>query len=762
MAVVSRISKLRIELVADPNTFRQWLVTAAVQDTPAGSSVSVTIAMTTGGVAPGVPDTLTLRYADDGGTTIRTVALTPDSASQSDTFFFTNDGTSGGSARCGTVEMKLQATRGGVGAYDVETDGSPNTPGAGNQSQLDRGWIRSTTTLVEDISNTSLGGAPTAPGEYDESLFVRTTCGAASYVPRALTVALSAGSVSGSTNSTTSPTRDVTFSNVVDDRFPAASTTVGVTVTVPNAALTGSADWSFSSQISSWADSSGLGNNALQADSGKQPLAVSDVLNGKSVARFDGSNDLLRTAAFSSQAQPNVVFIVCKVNSAAPAANNVFCDGIASTDRHAIYAQSAGTTFSMFAGLNVTGDALNTNFNILTAVFDGASSVYYRNGTQIGAADAGAHTLTGVTLGADFSDGQSLAGDIAEYLLLDSNPSSATRQGIEKWLGDKFAIIVAGGVSTDPTGVAGKVVWLKSESLPGAVTDDTIAVDPRVIAGHHFQVDDDVFGLSKNEASKQMLSTQSGFLWTRITGARGTGINSITLTQTLDPSNPGTTVSGSSSTSTQDSQAGWSGRLDWTAVKPGGSWAKSVDITAPSDIDADTHLLSGTDTLTMLNVDPRVGVIVSMAPTTDGEADHLKAGDNVTIVTTLYSRSTWKRLAPDSGTIFVGLIRWSVADSRFEYLASNGTTWTNWSGTTTTAATVAMTAAGDGVTFTKAFTSTSGWGSSDIVAVAIAAQIDGTPYGFYTPRELVGTSNQHSGYSLDSLDLALNGLLSQR
>lgn len=254
MAVVPRIATIRIANSVDAaNNYRQWQATATIQDTEAGLSVAVSfVHSTVGAPLAAEADTTELIFRNDSGATIRTITIANAPGTSPQTFFFTDTGLTGGAARCGTIEIVIhveKTTGGPTATYNIETDGSPNTNNVALTSvnQLDRGWIRGTTTLVEDLSNTSLGGAPTAPAQYDESLFVRLTNGAISYVARALAVALSHGSLSGNTNSTTAVTRDLTFSNVVDNRFPAASTSVGVAVTVPNAALTGLPDWTFTS-----------------------------------------------------------------------------------------------------------------------------------------------------------------------------------------------------------------------------------------------------------------------------------------------------------------------------------------------------------------------------------------------------------------------------------------------------------------------------------------------------------------------------------
>lgn len=543
MALLSKHSNIQIDLATGT---RRWEGDAVVQDTAAGSSVVVTLTHTTTGVTPPQPPDgfeLSVRL-DNVATQVRLFTLNASSASQTVTFFFTSDGTSGGTALAGTVRMRLRAFRNtGLGAnqYDVTSDngqfGSAANvyPTGGSLGAADWGYLRGTdASITEDFSNTSLGGAPVAPAEYDESLFVRTTSGVGSFTARALTVALSAGSVSGSTNSTTSATRDVTFANVVDDRFPAASTSVGVTVTVPNAALTGLPDW----------------------------------------------------------------------------------------------------------------------------------------------------TIT-------------------------------------------------------------------------ATTDDTLIVDPRLTQALHFQVDDNVWGLSKHDSTKQMLSTQSGFLWAKFTAARGTLKSGITANLSLDPALPGSTVGPTSFVSDAN---GVAGPLEWTASKPGGSWAWTADITAPSDIDADTHLLTPTDTVTMLVVDPRLKPIISLSPTAAIEARHLEPGDNMKVAVCVRNSATRKRVALDAAP--TAIIERYDRVAGWQYLASDGTTWTAWS--TAAADQHTLVQETDTLSYALTFSSTSGWTTTDIVGVDVVCVVGGSPYPEYVQRELVASGNRHDGYALDAVQLALSGTLGTR
>ncbi len=239
MAIQPRISRLRLDDAATHATnVLEWIATAAIQDTPAGASVVVTITRATAGAPPGNPATLTLRYTTDTGVVIRTVALDTAAASQSDTFFFTHDGTSGGTPRLGTVEIKLQATRTDVVAYDVETDGTPNTPPTGFDSHLDRGWIRSSGTAQTSMSNVTFGGAVPTVVAYDDSIYHRIVLSAIPYKSETLNHLILPDSQTSTSTSATA-TFDRQFANVADNRFPATQVVERAAATAPNSALTG-------------------------------------------------------------------------------------------------------------------------------------------------------------------------------------------------------------------------------------------------------------------------------------------------------------------------------------------------------------------------------------------------------------------------------------------------------------------------------------------------------------------------------------------
>lgn len=292
-------------------------------------------------------------------------------------------------------------------------------------------------------------------------------------------------------------------------------------------------------------------------------------------------------------------------------------------------------------------------------------------------------------------------------------------------------------------------------------TADTISVDSRLDQSHHFQVGDDVFGVSKNDTSRFMLAEQSGFVATRFTTRRtATGVNGLTVATTNDPVQPGSNDTGTSTTATRDGQAGWTDLVPVCSTgKPGGVWNKTVDVTAPADIDLNTHLVNPTSVITVGLLDPRISALVKMSgtdPNTTGR--HFEAGDVAKIAVTLYNRLTRARLLPDAApTLF--LTRYDVGGGKWQFLDSDGATWVDW-GANAAAEHVMAQEVSDSFSYALEFGNTDGWGTIDIVGIECVFLLGGTPYGFKAARELVSSKNRHDQYAIvvnpidGSLDVA--------
>lgn len=258
MAVVSRIATLTFTGALGSRT---WKATAVTQNTAEGQAVTINYTMTTDGAAPEEPSqNILVTCRTDSGAQIRQFSVPPGTATSALTFHFTNDGTSGGSARHGTVLIDIRVTKtngGPTSTYDYETDGAPSaTPTLVTATQVDRGYLVGTTEGTVDVSNLSVGGGKTTvtpdasgltgPAAYGDSLYHRVVLGSPSYVARALTHVFVGTSKSLASSSTTSPTHTATFSGSslttgrVNEGFPAAEALYVATLgAVPNSSVTG-------------------------------------------------------------------------------------------------------------------------------------------------------------------------------------------------------------------------------------------------------------------------------------------------------------------------------------------------------------------------------------------------------------------------------------------------------------------------------------------------------------------------------------------
>jgi len=301
-------------------------------------------------------------------------------------------------------------------------------------------------------------------------------------------------------------------------------------------------------------------------------------------------------------------------------------------------------------------------------------------------------------------------------------------------------------------------VWAASGHPAGwtRVDDNTmrytsrITVDPRVQCVHHFQVDNNTFTLASDDNTNQMLSTQSGFLWTILKDMAGTGLNGLTIQQTLTPVNPGTAVSdAATATTTQDGQVGVSGRLDWTASKPGGTWNKTIDISAPSDMDLDALEVSGTDAYVMLNADPRIRILCGGGDLTNPKK-HWSPGQSLTVGLSVLRAKT--RIAFDTGTASCGVFRMNPSLGRAEYW--DGAAWSFGDSPTFFSMSPS---AGDSKLALKTFAAgdTTSWSYDNLFFVGYC-EVSGTPYTGPGFEEVVDSYFKHDGSSITSVTVQDN------
>jgi uncharacterized protein YukE len=130
--------------------------------------------------------------------------------------------------------------------------------------------------------------------------------------------------------------------------------------------------------VKQWDDLSGNAHNLIQTITNNQPAYGSVTLNGKATITFDGTNDTLRTAAWTLN-QPYQTFVVVRLESTFTQSRNIVAHNIGGSRSGELRYPSSGTQASWFSGVG-SGVAVNVAagvreaFNGYDAVANGASS----------------------------------------------------------------------------------------------------------------------------------------------------------------------------------------------------------------------------------------------------------------------------------------------------------------------------------------------------------------------------------------------------
>ena len=197
------------------------------------------------------------------------------------------------------------------------------------------------------------------------------------------------------------------------------------------------------SLVDSWNDqvSGGGIDNATAGGSRRPTLTTANTGNGvHNVIDFSGGQ-YLKTADFvgGDMAQANAIFIVAKWDTLS---NDFLFDGISSGERHAVYTRS-GDTYGMYAGsqiINGNVQAVTGEFQVFSALFNGSSSLFRVNGTNVLSGNVGNEVLGGLSIGSNYGASGFLDGQVAEVLVYNGGLNSAQLLDIENYLQNKYVI----------------------------------------------------------------------------------------------------------------------------------------------------------------------------------------------------------------------------------------------------------------------------------------------------------------------------------
>ncbi len=192
--------------------------------------------------------------------------------------------------------------------------------------------------------------------------------------------------------------------------------------------------------VTSWTDSSGNSHPATQAVALQQPVYKTNILNSLPVVRFNAANlTTLATALFTLD-QPVSVFMVVMVKD--NTADQYPTDALTLNQRAFILDISNPGDVSLYGGgtlFNVNAGLASNSYNVLGAIFNGASSLISINGTATTGVTSGA-SASGITIGSGGAGNQPLGGDIGEILFYASSISADLEACTEGYLAWKWGL----------------------------------------------------------------------------------------------------------------------------------------------------------------------------------------------------------------------------------------------------------------------------------------------------------------------------------
>ncbi len=202
--------------------------------------------------------------------------------------------------------------------------------------------------------------------------------------------------------------------------------------------------------VGNWEDQSGNGNDATQSTTPNKPLLKLEIVNEKSVVRYDGINDKLSSAldlALSTNDNLSIFFVTRPVLDASVKVilGNQSDDGnrpgmrvsYDSSERIEFFTDdSGGGSTSVITGVEI-------DFVVGLALLDNGSQEIYINGsledsdTQLDLSGHSTNLFIGINR---LAGGAELDGDIAEVLIYNSALSASNRSLIENYLNERYAI----------------------------------------------------------------------------------------------------------------------------------------------------------------------------------------------------------------------------------------------------------------------------------------------------------------------------------
>ena len=226
--------------------------------------------------------------------------------------------------------------------------------------------------------------------------------------------------------------------------------------------------------VATWGDSSGLVNNATAAGAAR-PTFKTGGPNSKPFVRYTGAQAMNLAAAMSAY-KPWTAFIVAKPVTGADF--NTICNANGATNALWFRSDGYGIVNEPDQGSYLAPTGSFGAFHVYTTFPDpsAAQTDYWRmDGAQV------TMVQWGVLGGAVFDTLGRGQGDIAEAIFFKRALTATEMANVEKYLGTKYGISVAGGIAVQPNAIAGLTGWWQADSMTPAPAFDPMQV-PGILA----------------------------------------------------------------------------------------------------------------------------------------------------------------------------------------------------------------------------------------------------------------------------------------
>lgn len=191
--------------------------------------------------------------------------------------------------------------------------------------------------------------------------------------------------------------------------------------------------------VKTWQSQKAGGIDVSQGTAAFRPLWQENELNGRPLIQFDGANDFLPGTG-AGKVQPQTLLFVIRLNTLG-AYHPIFDGQLAN---RFLFAEYPANSWDMWvnSGADINIGAANTNWNIVTLIYNGAASKYAFNTKTLTTVSGspGTNDIGGLTLAADHAGGNNAQVDFAELLWYEGALAQPDIDSILDYLSAKYAL----------------------------------------------------------------------------------------------------------------------------------------------------------------------------------------------------------------------------------------------------------------------------------------------------------------------------------